>query len=83
MWWGALAGLAIGGLDLGIAARRVPAIAALPQVPQLADHVAFGAVAGWMLRSPAVRDGWVDPWMVSRAPPLTGAPTAAPAGTAR
>src|SRR4051794_36748116 len=44
--WGAGAGLAIGVLDLGIARRRFPAIAALRQGPQLADHVAFGAVVG-------------------------------------
>jgi hypothetical protein len=41
---GAAAGLAIGALDLSIAARRYPAIAALPRLPQLADHVAFGAL---------------------------------------
>jgi hypothetical protein len=42
---GAVAGLAIAGLDLGVAARRrLPAVAALPALPQVADHVAFGAV---------------------------------------
>jgi len=40
------AGLAIAWLDLGIARRRFPAIAALRQGPQVADHVAFGAVVG-------------------------------------
>jgi hypothetical protein len=46
---GALAGLAIAALDLGLAARRFPRVRALPVVPQLADHAAFGAVAGLML----------------------------------
>jgi hypothetical protein len=43
--WGALAGLAIGWLNLAvIARRRYPAIAALPLGPQLADNAAFGAI---------------------------------------
>ncbi len=46
---GALAGLAIGALDLGIACRAVPRVAALPLVPQLADHMAFGAAVGFVL----------------------------------
>jgi hypothetical protein len=46
---GALAGLAIGVVDLSIAARLLPRIRALPLVPQLADHVAYGAVAGYVL----------------------------------
>jgi hypothetical protein len=45
--WGALAGLAIAGLDLGvIGRRRWPRIRALPLGPQVADHVAFGALVG-------------------------------------
>lgn len=47
---GAAAGVAIAALDLGIARRRFPAIAALDQIPQWLDHVAFGAVVGWYLR---------------------------------
>ena len=43
---GALAGLAIAALDLGLVGRRFPRIAALPLLPQLADHAAFGAIAG-------------------------------------
>jgi hypothetical protein len=46
---GALAGLGIGALDLGIAQRAVPPVAALPLVPQLADHVVFGASVGYVL----------------------------------
>jgi hypothetical protein len=47
--WGALAGLAIAGLDLGVLARRWPRIRALPTLPQVADHVAYGALVGAML----------------------------------
>ena len=52
-WQGALAGVAIAALDLGVVARRYPAVRALPTVPQLADHVAFGILAtGRGIRSP-------------------------------
>jgi hypothetical protein len=47
--WGALAGLAVAGLDLGVLGRRWPRIRALPPVPQVADHVAFGALVGAVL----------------------------------
>jgi hypothetical protein len=43
---GALAGLAIAGLDLGLVGRHFPALVALPVGPQLADHVAFGVLVG-------------------------------------
>lgn len=46
---GAAAGLGIAAVDLGWAGRRYPAIRALPAGPQWADHVAFGAVAGYLL----------------------------------
>jgi hypothetical protein len=46
---GAVAGLVIATVDLGIVGRRYPAIRELPQVPQWLDHVAFGAIAGAML----------------------------------
>jgi hypothetical protein len=46
---GALAGLAIAVLDLRVAGRRFPRIRALPVLPQLADHAAFGAVAASLL----------------------------------
>jgi hypothetical protein len=42
--WGTCAGLALGVVNRGVIGRRIPAIAALPVVPQLADHVAFGAI---------------------------------------
>jgi len=43
---GAVGGLAIAALDLGIVARRFPRIRALYQPPQVADHLAFGLVVG-------------------------------------
>jgi hypothetical protein len=46
---GALAGLGIGVLDLGRAGRLFPRIRALPLLPQLADHVAYGATVGYVL----------------------------------
>lgn len=48
-WWGALAGAGIAALDLGIAQRRFPAIAALPRGAQIADHIAFGTIVGLVL----------------------------------
>jgi hypothetical protein len=47
--WGALAGLAIAGLDLGLLARDRPHIRGLPTAPQVADHVAYGALVGFVL----------------------------------
>jgi hypothetical protein len=48
--WGAAAGLCIAALDLGVIGRRFARIDALPLAPQIADHVAFGAVVGAVLR---------------------------------
>jgi hypothetical protein len=48
---GALAGLAIGAVDLSVAAHVFPRIRRLPLLPQLADHAAYGAVAGHVLRA--------------------------------
>lgn len=47
--WGAVAGAGIAVLDLGIAQRRFPAIAALPRGAQFADHLAFGTIVGFVL----------------------------------
>ena len=47
---GAVAGLAIAALDLSVAARLFPRVHALPLLPQVADHAAFGLVAGALLR---------------------------------
>ena len=43
---GAAAGLAIAVLDLGVAGRQFPRVRALPLLPQLADHAAYGAAVG-------------------------------------
>ena len=48
--WGAVGGLAIAALDLGLIGRRLPAIRGLPQGPQWADHVAFGVTVGVVLQ---------------------------------
>jgi hypothetical protein len=46
---GALAGLGIAALDLGLIGRRYSRIRALPQLPQVADHLAYGATVGAVL----------------------------------
>jgi hypothetical protein len=46
---GTLAGLAIAALDLGVVGRRNPRIRALPQLPQVLDHIAYGATVGAVL----------------------------------
>jgi hypothetical protein len=46
---GLAAGLAIAALDLGVIGRRIPAIRALPQGRQWADHAAYGLTVGWVL----------------------------------
>jgi hypothetical protein len=48
---GAVAGLAIAGMDLGILGGRWPRIRTLPLLPQIADHVVYGAVVGAVLTS--------------------------------
>ena len=47
--WGAVGAVGVAVLDLQVVGRRYPEIDALPFVPQLADHVAFGVLAGWLL----------------------------------
>jgi hypothetical protein len=42
--WGAAAGLVIGVVNVGVIGKSLPAIRALPVVPQLADNVMFGTV---------------------------------------
>ena len=46
---GVLGGLAIAALDLGVIGARLPAIRALPQPRQWADHVAYGLTVGAVL----------------------------------
>jgi hypothetical protein len=53
--WGAVAGLAIAALDLGLIGRRIAPVAALPQPAQWADHAAFGLAVGWVLRARRLR----------------------------
>ena len=47
--WATVAGLAIAALDLGIVGRHFPRIRALAPVPQVLDHVAYGATVGVVL----------------------------------
>ena len=49
--WGVAAGAAIHAVDLGLIARLpgLEAMRALPQLPQLGDHLAFGFTFGWAL----------------------------------
>ncbi|HEY7794769.1 MAG TPA: hypothetical protein VIA10_12250 [Gaiellaceae bacterium] len=47
---GAVAGLTIAALDLGVVGRRLPRVRALPLWPQVADHAAYGIVVGALLR---------------------------------
>jgi hypothetical protein len=46
---GTVAGLAVAAIDLGVIGRRFPRVRALPLLPQLADHVLFGTVVGYVL----------------------------------
>ncbi|HEY3095374.1 MAG TPA: hypothetical protein VGK05_00905 [Acidimicrobiia bacterium] len=55
--WGACAGLVIAGIDIGVLGGRWPRIRALPLVPQVADHVAYGALVGAVLSREARRRG--------------------------
>jgi hypothetical protein len=43
---GVVAGLGIAALDLGVIGRRLPSIRALEPIPQVLDHLAYGAVVG-------------------------------------
>jgi hypothetical protein len=47
---GAAAAMGIAALDLVVIGRRIPAIRALPQPRQWADHAAYGLVVGQWLR---------------------------------
>lgn len=49
---GAVAGLAVAALDLGVVGRSIPRIRALAVVPQIGDHVLFGTIVGRLLASP-------------------------------
>jgi hypothetical protein len=45
--WGAGAGAAIHVLDMEIIGRFLSHLRDLPRLPQLADHVAYGALVAW------------------------------------
>lgn len=46
---GAVGGVAIAAVDLGLVGRHVARIAGLPLLPQLADHVVYGTSVGVVL----------------------------------
>jgi hypothetical protein len=46
---GAVAGVCIAALDLGVVGRLFPRVRALPLLPQVADHALFGVTAGYVL----------------------------------
>lgn len=52
-----VAAVGIHGLDLGVIGRRIGPIAELPQLPQLLDHLAFGAATGATLAWCRAQDG--------------------------
>ena len=47
---GAVAGLAIAAVDVGVVGRRFERVRALPLLPQLADHALYGATVAFVLR---------------------------------
>ena len=55
--WGAVAGLGIAALDLGVVGRRHDRIRALPAAPQVADHIAYGFIVGLFLHRRRTRRG--------------------------
>jgi hypothetical protein len=54
---GALSGLGIAALDLAVIGRRWPRFRALPSLPQLADHIAFGVTVALLLVRDATEEG--------------------------
>jgi hypothetical protein len=56
--YGAVGGLIIAAFDLGVIGRRIPRIRNLPLLPQLADHVLYGATVGAVLDRGAPGAGW-------------------------
>lgn len=49
-WEGAAAGLTIAAVDLSIGRRLRPRVAALPLLPQVADHIVYGLTVGTVLQ---------------------------------
>lgn len=58
---GIAAGLGIAALDLGVVGRSSPRLRVLPLGPQLADHLAYGAVVGAVVARRRARRGEIDP----------------------
>jgi hypothetical protein len=54
---GVAAAVGIHGLDMGVIGRRIGPIADLPQLPQLLDHLAFGAATGATLAWSRAQEG--------------------------
>ena len=46
---GVISGLLIAAFDLGGVGRRFPRVRALPVLPQVADHIAFGVITAFAL----------------------------------
>ena len=61
---GGLAGLGIAAFDLAVIGRHIPAIRALPQGRQWADHLAYGATVGVVLRIRRRREAAARPGTV-------------------
>lgn len=57
---GAVVGLAIAALDLGVVGRRYPRMRALSLWPQGRDHVAYGAVVGTVVARRRARRSQID-----------------------
>jgi hypothetical protein len=47
--WGTVAGLGIAATDLGLVGGSFPRVRRLPLLPQVADHVVYGATVGYVL----------------------------------
>ncbi|TQM78269.1 hypothetical protein FHX81_0531 [Saccharothrix saharensis] len=65
---GAVAGAVIAAVDLEVLGRRFPAVRGLHRAAQWADHVAFGALVGAVLRSTVDERGRSAP-SPDRVPP--------------
>jgi hypothetical protein len=55
VFWGVVAGGVIAVVDLSLPGRRVAAVRGLEVLPQVVDHLVYGGVVGFCLRSRALR----------------------------
>jgi hypothetical protein len=67
-----VAGLGIATLDLAVIGRRIPAIRALPQGRQWADHVAYGLAVGVELRRRRAARSFLAPGVSGVQQPARG-----------